>query len=277
MKARVYIIGALVVLMLLLTAAPASAATLAQRVKRLEANVAKLTKTVNTLNASIGTLNSQLAAQSATIDTLQSKVASHSTSLGTLTNQFGSLQTTVASHSTSIGALDSSFTTLNGKVTTIQTNPALALGPYVSVQTGTRRNLQGPHIFFTGANVHIVSGSDQTNDTTGLGNLILGYNETWPGMVDGDRHGSHNLVVGRYHKYWGWGGFVAGERNTIGGSAAVVSGGVDNGARGGCSSVGGGYQNTIEETGNYSTISGGHNIRVTAEGYWVGGSYLTAP
>ena len=59
----------------------------------------------------------------------------------------------------------------------------------------------GKDVFFTGVNVHIVSGSGSTDDggtLSGLGNLILGYNALGNDLGAGDvRTGSHNLVLGR--------------------------------------------------------------------------------
>jgi len=90
-----------------------------------------------------------------------------------------------------------------------------------------------PHIIFSGANLHIVSGSGATNDNgnhTGLGNLIIGYDEDpaqagFP-LNPGDRGGSHNVVIGVRHRFTqaAFGGLVAGEGNTISNTAASVSG-----------------------------------------------------
>ena len=80
-------------------------------------------------------------------------------------------------------------TDLESALAAVKGNPALALGPYVSVQTGTINLVKGPHIIFEGVNVHIRSGSGSTYDgidpatwtpdmpTSGRGNLIIGYNE----------------------------------------------------------------------------------------------------
>ena len=62
-----------------------------------------------------------------------------------------------------------------------------------------------------------------------LGNLIVGYNTDvgWP------RTGSHNLIVGDRHGYTSYGGFVAGELNSIAAAWATVTGGQWNLANGG--------------------------------------------
>jgi hypothetical protein len=66
----------------------------------------------------------------------------------------------------------------------------------------------GPHIIISGANLHLVSGSGATNDgdePLGLGNLIIGYNEgpaeAGSPLNPGQRGGSHNVVIGPYHKF----------------------------------------------------------------------------
>ena len=55
-----------------------------------------------------------------------------------------------------------------------------ALNSFVTVDPNPENGVIGPHITFKGANIHIVSGSGSTNDNgspTGLGNLIIGYDE----------------------------------------------------------------------------------------------------
>ena len=81
---------------------------------------------------------------------------------------------------------------------------------------------------FTGANIHIVSGATVTSDnSTGLGNLIIGYNELPTGGSVAMRGGSHNLVMGMGNQFTAaaFGGLVAGEQNTISNAAVSVTGG----------------------------------------------------
>jgi hypothetical protein len=114
----------------------------------------------------------------------------------------------------------------------------------------------GDNLYFTGANLHIRSGSGSTGGTiNGLGNLIVGYNEARAsGSV---RTGSHNLIVGRNHNFSSYGGIVAGYENTISGGYASVTGGVYNMASGLYSSVTGGTNN--DATNTHSSVSGGEN------------------
>ncbi len=136
----------------------------------------------------------------------------------------------------------------------------------------------GNDITFSGVNVHIVNGTGTTDgEVDGLGNLIVGYNET-RGSGD-DRTGSHNIVVGSYQNYSSYGGLVAGSWNTISGYYSSVSGGRSNTASGGFASVSGGEANIASNlvssvsggyynaaSGDYSSVSGGY--RNAASGYY---------
>jgi hypothetical protein len=82
---------------------------------------------------------------------------------------------------------------LQTQLTAVQSNHALLLGPFVSVDPDPEIGVIGPNIIFSGANIHIVSGSGSTDDgmlnnpsatLRGLGNLIIGYNED-PGKRPG--------------------------------------------------------------------------------------------
>lgn len=76
------------------------------------------------------------------------------------------------------------------------------------------------NLLIEGCNVHIRDGSGDTASTTGLGNLIIGYNRN-----SGNTTGTHNLVIGDGHGYTSFGGFVAGHNNTLASPYASVSGG----------------------------------------------------
>ncbi len=163
------------------------------------------------------------------------------------------------------------------------------------VVPGEINGLAGPHLIFEGVNLHIESGSGSTDDggsPSGLGNLVVGYNEVpFGGLVAGDRDGSHNIVLGPEHKYLSTGGFVAGERNTISGLSASVSGGQLNTASALFSSVSGGSANTASGTrssvsggtgntasGFFSSVSGGDgNTAGGARSSVTGGAFRTAP
>jgi len=158
---------------------------------------------------------------------------------------------------------------LQGAVAALQTNLAAAqasldgLLTYIKVQTGDINGLGGPHVIVEGANFHVRSGSGQTNDTTNLGNLIVGYND--PRCISSrggsdcsdtsNRTGSHNLVIGPQHQYTASGGLVAGFGNTVSADSTSVSGGRLNTASGSFASVSGGQFNTA--SGDGASVSGG--------------------
>jgi hypothetical protein len=228
-----------------------------------------LLQTQNTgQQARINTLIGQNVVQQAQIGILQVQNAAQQT-------QINGMQTQNAAQQTQISALQVDVAALQGSTALVT-----ALEPYVSVDTNPINGLGGPHIVFTGANVHIRSGSGSTDDgafpgeggtLTGLGNLVIGYNEP-PDLLDpndplapGDRGGSHNIIVGEYHRYGSAAGLVAGHYNTISflGFNASVSGGFRNTASRVFSSVSGGRDNTA--AGPNASVSGGSGN--TANGF----------
>jgi hypothetical protein len=197
-----------------------------------------------------------------------------------LQDQVKTLQTANTDQQNEINGLKASDATLQKQLAAVKSNHALLLGPFVSVVSAVVDGVNGPHIYFTGANIHIVSGSGSTFDNfnvtgnftpTGLGNLIIGYNEDpvvrggFP-LAPGDRGGSHNLVVGTGNRFTkaALGGFVAGGLNTISNLETSVSGGAINTASGGGASVSGGFSNTA--SGFQAIVSGGGGN--TASGHW---------
>jgi len=136
--------------------------------------------------------------------------------------------------------LETAAATLQVQAASLETRTAgyQAFFDHVTVNPDNINGLDGPHVIFTEANIHIRSGSGRTDDPdSGLGNLVLGYNENPFGSP---RTGSHNLVLGAGHGYSSWGGFIAGFGNTISSPSATVSGGAENMAGGFASSVSGG-------------------------------------
>ena len=177
-----------------------------------------------------------------------------------------------------ITALKAQVADLQNQVNTLQSQLAhaknvLALDPFVRVDPNPEIDVIGPNIIFSGVNIHIVSGSGVTNDNgnpRGLGNLIIGYDESPDSMEggsplnSGDRGGSHNLVIGPFNRFTqaAFGGLVAGEFNTIQSLGASVTGGANNTASGSWASVSGGLGNTA--SGGFASASGQGN---TASGF----------
>ena len=139
----------------------------------------------------------------------------------------------------------------------------------------------GTTVLFKGVNVQIVNGLETTRSINGLGNLIVGYDESeprryYPFCADGQyqsqqacedngeiwgltvhKTGSHNIVGGMDNSYTQYGGLVVGEKNVINRAFSVVSGGRVNEASGGHSSVSGGIVN--KANARFSSVSGGSN------------------
>jgi hypothetical protein len=196
------------------------------------------------LQAQVTALQNQVNTQGGKITTLQGQVSSLQTSNTTLQGQVSSLQTSNTS-------LQSEVTALQNQLTTAQ--PVLALAPYVSVDPNPEDGVIGPNIKFTGANIHILSGSGATDDNlsqggslTGRGNLIIGYDENTFSQPTGYRGGSHNLVLGRQSVFTSacFAGIVTGFQNEISAEGACVTGGSVNTASGQFASVTGGNGNT---------------------------------
>ncbi len=175
-----------------------------------------------------------------------------------------------------IAALERRVAKLEAQIATLQANRALALGPYVSVEPNPVNGLRGPNVFLTGVNVHVRSGSGATSvgasssggALTGLGNLVVGYNEPDP-SPEADRSGSHNLIVGAEHEYSSFGGFLAGYRNELRGRYCSVSGGFENEADADYTSLAGGANNSTR--GSFSAVSGGYGNSAWGEYASAGG------
>ncbi len=241
----------------------------------------------------------QLSGLSAQVRSLQADLASEqgarqaadgqlNAQVGGLATQIGSLQSSLFAEQSARLAADAD---LQSRLEASQVpENLLDLAGYVSLETDVFDGIAGPHIIFTGANLHIRSGSGRTDDfgaPTGLGNLIVGYNEL---RGSGDiRSGAHNIVVGTSHNFSSHGGSVAGNRNTISGAYATVGGGESNTASGPHSSVSGGYANTASglaagvgggnqntASGRWSRVSGGLRRSVSGDYDWrAGGSFQT--
>jgi len=163
-----------------------------------------------------------------------------------------------AGETTPTTALEQRVAALEAQVETLQ--GLLAVAKYLRVETGTINDLPGPHVIFEGANIHVRNGAGATAGTpSGVGNLVVGYNEPVVNAAIGYRAGSHNLVVGPRHTYTNVGGFVAGAGNMVMGDSATVSGGSDNLALGASSNVSGGESNTAVAKSS-SVLGGQFNV-----------------
>jgi hypothetical protein len=178
---------------------------------------------------------------------------------------------------------------LQHQVNLIAANPALAMGPFVTVDLAAENGVTGPNLVFHGVNVHVVSGSGNSFDnliSTGLGNLIIGYNEG--GGVGSlgplDRKGAHNLILGTYNKFTSssYGGIVTGEANTLNGFQQVIAGGQGNTTNPAGSVIIGGVRNAtiygddFKGSSNSQVIVGGEFNQLSGlESVILGGSANT--
>lgn len=206
-------------------------------------------------------LTSELKAR---IDGLRNRLKTHrehhhhhggnSNSLEALQAEVSSLKTDLASMEGSQAALLEQMAALVTRVDTLANggtggagNALLAeLANHVKVEPGVLNGVKGPHIIFHKANVHVQSGSGSTGDNgtpTGLGNLIIGYNEGPHPDPTSDRNGSHNIVAGTLNAYTATGGIVMGSQNWIQGEFATILGGQNSLAQSLGSSILGGRAN----------------------------------
>jgi hypothetical protein len=92
-----------------------------------------------------------------------------------------------------VASLRAEVSALQCRLAAIETNNSLKLGPFIVFNPCQEKGVIGPNITFKGANIHIVSGSGSTNDNgtpTGLGNLIIGYDEDPKTYVDSSPFGN---------------------------------------------------------------------------------------
>ena len=133
----------------------------------------------------------------------------------------------------------------------------------------------------SGLNVRLDNGAGTTYGTSnGLGNLILGYNESEGGhrdaegnYMDGElRVGSHNLVVGAGHTYGSNGSLLGGYNNALFGQGSAVLSGQASLATGTWSAILGGLDNRA--TAANTCISGGHSNTASGDRSSVSGGLL---
>ncbi len=189
-----------------------------------------------------------------------------------------------------VAALQATVNSLQATVATLQTGIVPNLGDYLEITTMNGYTTA----LFSAVNVQVVNGTDDQTAINGLGNLIVGYNES-DGFCDILRYanqsecedsrpatwmipvktGSHNLVAGNKNSYSSHGGVVFGYGNSISGEYSGVTGGTVNTASEYVSSVSGGGGNTA--SGRTSSVSGGvSNIAIGNNSSVSGGTRNTA-
>lgn len=157
-----------------------------------------------------------------------------------------------------------------------------SLAPLLSLVPVAERSSFGQDTWnLSGLNVRLDNGAGTTYGVSnGLGNLILGYNESEGGhrdaegnFMDGEvRVGSHNLVVGAGHTYGSNGSLLGGYNNSLFGQGSAILSGQASLATGTWSAILGGLDNRATATN--TCISGGHSNTASGDRASVSGGLL---
>jgi hypothetical protein len=214
----------------------------------------------NSVETAVNDNHARISALETDVGALGNGMNTNTTNITQLQNQIADLQAIVNSQETRIAQLEASL-------------PSAATLEFIESLAEVMA-VQSNNVVFSGVNVHVRNGQGSTTTVNGLGNLIVGYDETR--ATGNDKSGSHNIVLGRRNNYTQYGGLVAGSMNEISAPFATVTGGSSNIASGGGSSVSGGSNNTAE--GDSSSVSGGFgNTASGANSSVSGGSGRSAP
>ena len=135
---------------------------------------------------------------------------------------------------------------LQGQVEALQSAVIPGLSDHVSIEDDQT-------LLISGVNLQVVNGAGSTSAVNGLGNVIVGYNES--DSLTTERGGSHNLVMGRWNQYGSFSGIAHGLRNSVLNDESAVIAGSNNVVSGVRSAVFGGDQNTA--SGNKVVAMGG--------------------
>ena len=135
---------------------------------------------------------------------------------------------------------------LQGQVEALQSAVIPGLSDHVSLEDDQT-------LLISGVNLQVVNGAGSTSAVNGLGNFIVGYNES--DSLTTERGGSHNLVMGRWNQYGSFSGIAHGLRNSVLDDESAVIAGSNNVVSGVRSAVFGGDQNTA--SGNKVVAIGG--------------------
>ncbi len=165
-------------------------------------------------------------------------ISTQANSLLALQNLISNQNATIANLQTAVGGQNTTLAALSAKTAPL--------------------SLSGTDLTFTGVNVHIVNGMGGTETQNGLGNLIIGYDESRAGSPYGNdvRTGSHNLVTGVLNNYASSGGIIGGYGNALNGVEEFAAGAL-NSVSGNQSSITGGLSNTT--SGSYASVLGGYS------------------
>lgn len=220
-------------------AQPASSSS--ARLAALETAVSTLTQSLLTLQSANASLTQNLQTQSALVASLQAALTKEVADRKTYAD-------TAAGH-----ALSNARAYSDNRLAPVADK----------VQHFSR---SGNDVYISGANLHVRNGLGSTINAgvNGLGNLIVGYNESRNQSNNPDvRTGSHNIILGVGMNFSRASSFMTGVNNTSSGSFASVLGGTGNTASGTYSVVVGGYNNLT--SGGWSVILGGRDHTASAQ------------
>ena len=235
-----------------------------------------------------------IASVLATVAAMEARLATLEANNLTLTTQVTTLETDVALLQTDNTNLVADNTLLQNLITNVI--------PYL--EGGTDGQGQ-PTVFFSGVNLHVNNGDNNTSTVNGTGNFIIGYDRPSLGVIPefctsvgpvwghayttevecesnggiwsnvSQKIGSHYLVVGNSHSYTQKGGIVSGSFNVANGLSSNIIGGRYNYAGGSGSTVIGGQSNIA--SGFFSSVTGGRgNLSSGGQSNVSGGENNTA-
>ena len=132
------------------------------------------------------------------------------------------------------------------------------------------------NLILDGCNLHVRDGTGKSDHlaepTNGLGNVFIGYNEA---NFQSVKTGAHNLIMGPYHTYTGYGGIAMGYKNKIDkGYSAAIGGQINWAMENSAVTIGGGSNRAYE---HHSVTVGGQDLVASgANAVVVGGFMNTA-
>lgn len=186
-----------------------------------------------------------------------------------VTQLIADLETLVTSQTAVITALETQVANLQAEVDGFSSDLADLQGRVSTVEDVTTpmtlTTIDGyPSIVVEGVNIHLRNGLGGTNTDNGLGNLVLGYNESRADPADNIRTGSHIVVTGREQNYEGSAGFLGGYQNTLNADYGSILSGFSNENYGLGSAVVGGLFNIAGHPNDpnesfYSVVVSGYN------------------
>jgi len=170
--------------------------------------------------------------------------AAKTPSLKSLAKTVAKLQKKVNAQAKTITALKARVASAETTIAGLRNSAVMALDPFLTVTAaggaGSINGVTGPNIVLQGCNLQLKSTTAE-GDSSGTGNLIVGWNSLPATLPTPFRTGSNNLIVGDANNFTGAGCFLAGHYNTASGLCASVSGGSGRTASGPWSWWGGTY------------------------------------